>query len=144
MIALGQAVVVYGIAALFGGRFRGSLLLGLAILLLSVFAYAGIGFLFGSRLSRRTEDVNGPVAAFGVPLLVLGGTFFPVSILPPSLLAAARLDPVFHMIEAMKGVSADGRSAAEIAPHLLFLIAFAGLSLLLGTRAYRRMVADLA
>ena len=52
-------------------------------------------------------------------------------------------DPVFHMIEAMKGVSAYGRSAAEIAPHLLFLIAFAGLSLLLGTRAYRRMVADL-
>lgn len=106
IIAFGQTGVVYGIAFLFGGRFHGSLLLGLLIIVLSVFSFVGAGFFFGARFTKRTEDVNGPVAAFGVPLLVLGGTFFPVSILPPYLLALAYLDPIFHMNQAMKGVSA--------------------------------------
>ena len=97
VIALGQTFVVYGLAWLYGGRFRGSLLLGFLILLLSVISYVGIGFLCGTTLSQRTEDVNGPVATFGVPLLILAGTFFPVSALPPSLLAMAWFDPIFHM-----------------------------------------------
>jgi len=139
-IAFGQAIVVYGIAWMFGGRFHGSLLLGLLVLLLSVISYVGLGILFGTTLSRRTEDVNGPVAAFGVPLLVLGGTFFPVSILPPSLLAIAWLNPIYHMIASMKGVSALAYGWVELAPHLQILGLFALLSVWLGARSYRQML----
>jgi ABC-2 type transport system permease protein len=140
VIALGQAVIVYGIAWLFGGRFHGSLALGLLILLLSVISYVGLGFFFGTTLTRRTEDVNGPVAAFGVPLLVLGGTFFPVSILPPTLLSLAWMNPIFHMIEALKGVSARARGWSAIAPHIVILVIFAIVSVLMGARSYRRML----
>ncbi len=140
VIALGQAVVVYGIAWLYGGRFHGSLLLGVLIALLSVVSYVGLGFLFGTTLSQRTEDVNGPVSAFGVPLLVLGGTFFPASALPPSLLAMAWFNPIFHMIEAMKGVSAQGMGWSQLAPHLEILGVFAFASVWLGARSYQRML----
>ncbi len=140
VIAVGQALVVYGIAWMFGGRFRGSLLLGLLILLLSVISYVGLGFLFGTTLSRRTEDVNGPVAAFGVPLLVLGGTFFPVSVLPPPLLAMAWLNPIFHMIAALKAVSARASGITDITAHLQILVLFAVLSLWLGARSYGQMI----
>ncbi|UCF63425.1 MAG: ABC transporter permease, partial [bacterium] len=95
---------------------------------------------FGSRFTKRTEDVNGPVAAFGVPLLVLGGTFFPVSILPSYLLTLAYLDPIFHMNQALKGVSALGQGVGDVSIHLIFLVAFTGLALFLGARSYRAML----
>ena len=139
-IALGQTIIVYGIAHFFGGRFHGSILLGLVIIVLSVFSFVGAGFFFGARFTKRTEDVNGPVAAFGVPLLVLGGTFFPVSILPPYLLALAYLDPIFHMNEALKGVSALDKGPGDIVTHLIFLGAFTVLALFLGTRSYKSML----
>lgn len=142
VIAIGQALIVYGIAFLFGGRFRGSLLLGVLIIGLSVIAFVGLGFFFGARFTKRTEDVNGPISAFGVPLLVLGGTFFPVSILPSYLLTLAHLDPIFHMNQALKAVSAQAQGAAEISTNLGFLLVFAVVSLLLGVRSYKLMLSQ--
>lgn len=140
VVALGQALVVYGIAYAFGGRFHGSVLLGLAIVVLSVAAYCGLGFFFGANFTKRTEDVTGPVAAFGVPLLVLGGTFFPPSILPTFLLAAAWFNPIFHMNEALKAVAADGADVAGIHAHLSVLVVFSLLALVLGALSYRRLL----
>lgn len=142
IIAFGQAIIVYGIAFFFGGRFHGSILLGFLIIILSVFSFVGIGFYFGTRFTKRTEDVNGPVAAFGVPLLVLGGTFFPVSILPSYLLVVAYLDPIFHMNQALKGVSARGLGAGEILINLVFLAAFTIFALFLGARSYKLMLLE--
>jgi ABC-2 type transport system permease protein len=140
VIAFGQTIIVYGIAYFFGGRFQGNVLLGLLILGLSVFSFVGLGFFFGARFTKRTEDVNGPVSAFGVPLLVLGGTFFPISILPSYLLTLAYLDPILHMNQALKGVSAQALGATDILTHLIFLIAFTLVSLVLGVRSYRLML----
>ncbi len=141
VIAIGQAAIVYGIAYAFGGRYRGSLLLGGLIVLLSVMAYVGVGFFFGARFARSTEDVNGPVAAIGVPLLVLGGTFFPPDMLPSYLYTATHLNPVFHMNEALNEVSASGAGWAAVSDHLVFLVIFSAVCLAAGTRSYRRMLA---
>jgi ABC-2 type transport system permease protein len=140
VIAFAQTVIVYGIAFIFGGRFQGSMLLGCLIICLSVFSFVGMGFFFGSRFTKRIEDVNGPVSAFGVPLLVLGGTFFPVSILPSYLLTLAYLDPIFHMNQALKAVSGQGKGLDEIVTHLIFLILFTIVSLILGIRSYKIML----
>ena len=140
VIATGQAVIVYGIAYAFGGRFHGSLLLGAMIVALSVMAYVGVGFFFGARFAKSTEEVNGPVAAIGVPLLVLGGTFFPPDILPSYLLTLAHLNPVFHMNEGLKAVSATGAGLGAVSDHLVFLALFSLACLLVGTRSYRRML----
>jgi len=140
LIAFGQAMIVYGIAFVFGGRFHGGVWLGFIIIVLSVFSFVGVGFFFGARFTKRTEDVNGPVAAFGVPLLVLAGTFFPVTILPSYLLKLAYLNPIFHMNQALKGVSALGKGIGDIATHLVFLIGFTVVALLLGARSYKSML----
>lgn len=139
-IAFGQTIIVYGIAFFFGGKFHGSVLLGLFIICLSVFSFVGMGFFFGARFTKRTEDVNGPVAAFGVPLLVLGGTFFPVSILPSYLLTIAHLNPIFHMNQALKGVSARGLGVADISTNLIFLIVATIVALILGVHSYKMML----
>jgi ABC-2 type transport system permease protein len=141
-IALLQAVIVYLLAFILGARYHGSVWLGLLIVVFSVFSYAGLGLVFGARFAKRVEDVNGPVAAFGVPLLVLAGTFFPVSLLPDFLLKVAYLDPVFHMNQALKGVAGRGEGWAELSVHLIFLSIFTAVALVLGMLSYRRMLSE--
>jgi ABC-2 type transport system permease protein len=142
VVACGQTAVVCLVAWAIGAHFRGSLPLGALIVALAVFSYVGIGFFFGARLARRAEDVNGPLAAFGVPLLVLGGTFFPIQLMPDFLVALARLDPILHMNEALKGVAAQGLGWRELAAELAFLVCFCALSLVLGAASYRRLLAE--
>lgn len=140
-IAMGQTLLVYLLAALFGASLNGSILLMVAILLLSVVAYVGVGFILGTQFARRTEDVNALVAAFGVPLLILGGAFLPASLFPESLLQLAAYNPIYHMNEALTGVAADGDDLAAIASHFWFLVGFAGLMVIGGWLSYRRMIA---
>jgi ABC-2 type transport system permease protein len=142
VIALVQAVIVYLLAFALGARYHGSIWLGILIVVFSVFSYVGLGFVFGARFAKRAEDVNGPVAAFGVPLLVLAGTFFPVNLLPGVLLKIAYFDPVFHMNQALKGVAGRGEGWAALSGHLIFLVIFTVASLVLGVHSYRRMLAE--
>ena len=140
VIGLGQSVLVGAIALSQRAEFTGNPWLSLLIILLSILAYVGVGFILGTQLARRTEDVNALVAAFGVPLLILGGTFLPASLFPDSLLRIAEFNPVFHMNEALFGIAANGDTVADIAPHLWFLVIFAGSMVILGWLSYQRML----
>jgi ABC-2 type transport system permease protein len=142
VVAAAQALIVFGLGAALGARYHGSVALGAAIVGLSVIGYVGLGFFFGARFARRAEDVNGPLAAFGVPLLVLGGTFFPITLMPSALIEIAALNPVFHMNEALKGVAGRGLGASALASHLWFLAGFAIASLALGVGSYRRLLRE--
>ncbi len=139
-IGIGQTLLVYAMAAFWGAGFNGNLWLGIAIILLSIIAYVGVGFVLGTQLARRTEDVNSLVAAFGVPLLILGGAFLPASLFPESLLNLAQYNPIYHMNEALLGVSATGDGLTEIASHFWFLCIFAVVMVLAGWLSYRRML----
>lgn len=114
--------------------------LGGAIILLSIISYVGLGFILGTQLARRTEDVNSLVAAFGVPLLILGGAFLPTSLFPETLLEIAKFNPIYHMNEALLGVSANGDGVVEIASHFWFLLGFTVLMVAGGWLSYRRML----
>lgn len=139
-IGVGQTLLVGAIAALAGATLQGSVLLALLIILLSILAYVGVGFILGTQFARRTEDVNALVATFGVPLLILGGSFLPASLFPESLVTLAQFNPVFHMNEALLGVAANGDGLADIAPHFWFLLIFAGAMVAAGWVSYIRMV----
>jgi ABC-2 type transport system permease protein len=139
-IAFGQTVLLYGVARALGARFVGSWGLGVVILVLTVLAYVGVGFLLGTQLARRTEDVNTLIAAFGVPLLILGGAFLPTMIFPASLLKLAQFNPIFHMNEALSGVWAQGATLGDIQDHLLILGGFAIAMLITGGLSYQQML----
>ena len=135
-IGIGQTLLVFAIALLLGATFSGSWPLAILIILLSILAYVGVGFILGTQFARRTEDVNALVAAFGVPLLILGGAFMPTSIFPESLLQLARFNPIFPMTEALT-LSLAGEAAGE---HIGFLSGFAILMVIAGWLSYRRML----
>ena len=139
-IGVGQTLLVYALAAFWGAEFKGQLWLGGIILFLSIIAYVGVGFVLGTQLAKRTEDVNALVAAFGVPLLILGGAFLPSSLFPQNLLDLAQFNPIYHMNEALLRVSAGGESLSQIAPHMQFLGIFAVAMVAAGWLSYRQML----
>lgn len=139
-IGVGQSLLVYAIASFWEAKFRGSLLLGAIIILLSIISYVGVGFVLGTQLARRTEDVNALVATFGVPLLILGGSFIPSFIFPKFLLNLAKFNPIYHKTQALLAVSANEKEFPEIASHFWFLLGFAILMIFLGWLSYRRML----
>ncbi|MGA9379425.1 MAG: ABC transporter permease [Phormidium sp.] len=139
-IGVGQSLLVYGVASFWEAKFHGSLLLGVVIILLSIISYVGVGFILGTQLARRTEDINTLVATFGVPLLILGGAFIPSFVFPKFLLDLARFNPIYHMTEALLGVSANGNKLTDIAFHFWVLLGFAILMIVTGWLSYRRML----
>jgi ABC-2 type transport system permease protein len=138
-IGIGQTLLVYTIAA-FGGAQNQGWLLGGMIILLSILSYVGVGFILGTQFARRTEDVNALVAAFGVPLLILGGAFIPAAFFPDRLLRLARFNPIYHMNEALLNVTAQGDGLAEISVHFWFLVVFAVVMVAGGWLSYCRML----
>lgn len=139
-IGIGQTFLIYTVASFWGATFKGSILLGLIIILMSIAAYVGLGFILGTHLARRIEDVNSLVAAFGVPLLILGGAFLPTALFPPTLINLAKYNPIYHMNEALVGVSSKGDSLDKIMPHFQFLLWFTLLMIVGGWLSYRRML----
>ena len=139
-IGIGQVILVYTIASFAGAQFQGSILLGITIIILSIISYVGVGFILGTQFARRTEDVNSLVAAFGVPLLILGGAFLPTALFPKSLLELAKYNPIYHMNEALIQVSANGKSFDDIAEHFWFLFIFSIAMIAGGWLSYRRML----
>jgi ABC-2 type transport system permease protein len=139
-IGVGQTLLVYTLAAFWGAQFKGAIWLGGLIILLSIVAYVGVGFVLGTQLAKRTEDVNSLVAAFGVPLLILGGAFLPSSLFPPSLLDLAQFNPIFHMNEALVKVWGEGEGWSDIGSHLQFLGIFAAVMVFSGWLSYRGML----
>jgi ABC-2 type transport system permease protein len=139
-IGIGQTLLVVAIAIFMGSEFSGSIFLGILIILLSIIAYVGVGFILGTQLAKRTEDVNALVATFGVPLLILGGAFLPTSLFPDKLLAIAQYNPIYHMNESLVGLWAKGDTAEAIADHLWFLGIFAVIMIFGGWLSYYRML----
>jgi len=139
-IALGQAALVYGTTYLVGGRIEGSLVGGITILGLCIGAYVSAGFVIGTRFASGTEEINGTVAGIGVPLLVLGGTFFPADNLPPALFAVTQVNPVFHMNRAFTAVARGDSAIWEVWGSVVLLIGFVVCAVWVGSQAFNRML----
>ena len=140
LIGILQTILVYALILLFGVTFSGSFLLGLIIILLSISSYVGVGFILGTQLAKRTEDVNALVATFGVPLLILGGTFLPTSLFPENLLKVAKFNPIYHMNEALIEIWANDQTIYDIKFHFLFLCIFSLFMVICGWFSYEYMI----
>ncbi|MGI0483048.1 ABC transporter permease [Geminocystis sp. CENA526] len=143
-IGLLQTLFVYGllfiVLYLKEMSISGSIFLGLIVIILSIISYVGVGFILGTQLAKRTEDVNTIVATFGVPLLIIGGTFFPSSLFPEKLLEIAQFNPIFHMNEALIALWGRAKSFEDIQGHFFFLLIFSIVMIFLGWWCYERMI----
>ncbi|MBD2187909.1 ABC transporter permease [Pseudanabaena mucicola] len=141
-IGMGQTLIIYTVASFWNVRFSGSALMGILVILASIGSYVGMGFVLATKFARRAEDVNSLVAGVGVPLLILGGAFFPTTFLSKDLLLITQFNPVYHMSEAFTALSSDSKdlSNPDMILHLRFLVGFFIIAIASGWLAYKRML----
>jgi ABC-2 type transport system permease protein len=117
---------------LFGAAFHLPALLPALILLILVMAsFAGIGILSaGMIIYFKRGDPLTWLLSSGAALL--GGVFFPASVLPYPLDSLSRLIPITHAVEGFRQLVVLRGGFAEIAGNLEYLAVFAAVILPLG------------
>lgn len=96
----------------------------LAVLLVSILAFAGLGVLSASYLLVFKRGNPARWLFIGASGL-LGGMMYPVSVLPRTLQFAGRLVPITYSLEGMRGALLQGASFGELWPSLRALLLFA-------------------
>lgn len=117
---------------LFGATFHFPDLLPAVLMLTVVMAsFASIGILSAGMVIyfKRGDPITWLLASGST---LLGGIFFPVSILPEGAQMLARLLPITHAVEGFRQLIVKQAGLAEVAPHLQYLGLFAAIFLPLG------------
>lgn len=101
VIELVQVLILVGIAALaYGWRPTGAPELALLALLLGTAAFAGLGLLMAGTL--RPEATLAGANGLFLALLLLGGLFVPLDVLPPWMAAFGSLLPAAALAQALR------------------------------------------
>jgi len=117
------------IGRLFGATFHLPALLPAALLLFVVMAsFASIGIMSAGMVIyfKRGDPVTWLLASGST---LLGGIFFPISILPEGAQVLARLMPITHAVEGFRQLIVKSADLAAIWPHLRYLTFFAAILL---------------
>lgn len=110
--------------AFFGVRFTGAnYAAAFAGLVLSIVSFASIGIISASIIMviKRGDSISAIVA--GIANLV-GGVYYPITILPPGLQILAKLLPITYALRVMRRALLAQASWNELAPDLLTLFVF--------------------
>jgi ABC transporter DrrB family efflux protein len=121
---------------LLGVPLRGSLLLLGFVSLLGAVAFSGLGLLTAAR-PRTIEGVSGLMNLVMVPMWVLSGIFFATDRFPDWLQPFVQALPLTALNDALRAVMLDGASLGPLAPDLLNLAVWGGVSFVLALRLFR-------
>lgn len=104
-------------------------------LLVMVVGFTGMGFLAGATVLviKRGNPVGWALRGASV---VLGGTFYPVAVLPPALQVVGTLLPITHGLAVLRGAMLEGLGVVELAGSLGALAIVAALWLAIGLVAF--------
>jgi ABC-2 type transport system permease protein len=128
------------VGAALGISFAGlNLPAALILLLLTVTAYSALGILSASLIMvfKRGDPINFVVSNLS---LLLGGVYFPVSLLPGWLRFFSRLLPITYSLEGMRGALLQGKGITELRGDILALLAISAVLLPLSLLLFRAAV----
>jgi ABC-2 type transport system permease protein len=136
------AVAYLAVAALAFGLdlSRANLASCLLTLTLTVLAFSGLGILSAAfTLVWKRGD---PLAFFlGTASALLGGVYFPLSVVPVWLQTIAAWIPLTYALSAMRGAILEGETAAALAPELGTLALFAAILIPLSVACFAAALA---
>lgn len=143
LAALGQMLVSYGVAATFGFRSPGSLLLAAGII--GVLSLTSTSFgLLTACFARSDGEAASLGTGFMAPLVFLSGAVFPLPVVPLGVVAGRTINlydilPSTHASEAMRRVLILGDGINALTYELGMLLVLTILSLVLGIGLFQRM-----
>jgi ABC-2 type transport system permease protein len=145
--ALGQTVrglfqgfIIFALAVgLFGVIIHGSILLVVALLLLGVFSFVGLGIVLTS-LAKDQETAQMMMMTIMFPMMFLSGVFFPIQQMPWYMQDIAKFLPLYYATDALRKVMVLGAGVSAISTDLIILIAFGTVMIAIAVPLFQRMM----
>ena len=135
-----QGVIIMVLAlGLFGVVIHGSPLLVVALLLLGVFSFVGLGIVLTS-LAKDQETAQMMMMTIMFPMMFLSGVMFPLQQMPWYMQDIAKFLPLTYAADAMRKVMVLGAGVTAISSDLMILVAFGIVMIAIAVPLFRRMM----
>jgi lipooligosaccharide transport system permease protein len=132
------AASIYAVVAAIAGAFSSPL----AALTPAAAVLCGLAFAAPmAALAARVENSMALTAVFRfalLPIFLFSGTFFPITQLPDWLEPVAWVTPLWHGVALCRGLGTGNLEALPTLGHIIYLLAFAGVSAILAVRFISR------
>ncbi|MEV6836384.1 ABC transporter permease [Streptomyces sp. NPDC051133] len=131
-VLLVLAALVMGLRAPVGG-----ILIGFAFVALLTASLASLSYAVGMRV--RTPQEFGPlINMVSMPSMLLSGLMLPMSLAPAWLDVLSHFVPFRYLVDAMRDAYVGRYTTAHMLYGALVAVAFAGVTVTVGTRVFRR------
>lgn len=133
--------IIYMIASIiefkifYNFKFIGNPLLALFIILISIPAVYGIGFIFAS-LVLWAKEANSMVFLVRGIMTIFCGITYPLAVLPNWMRKVSEFIPVTHSVNALRSVIASGATLSDITKEINFLIISGIILMILGILSF--------
>ncbi|MGD0483357.1 MAG: ABC transporter permease [Gemmatimonadales bacterium] len=138
-----QAVIVYVLALLLGVRLQfgpGSLIVVALLVVLSSAVFATFSLSVACVVKTR-ERFMGIGQLLTMPLFFASNAIYPLSVMPPWLRLAARINPLTYVVDGLRGSMVEGgHSVLGLGPDLAFEAAAFLILTVLAARLYPGLV----
>jgi ABC-2 type transport system permease protein len=122
---------------LFGVVIEGSILLVIALIILTVFSFVGLGILITS-FTDKEETATMVMMTLMFPMMFLSGVFFPIQQMPWYMQDLAHILPLTYATTALRKVMVLGADVPAVGTEILILIGFGIVLLSVAVPMFRR------
>jgi ABC-2 type transport system permease protein len=137
VISVAQAVILIVAGILLAGlTVNGNLIYVFIMVTFGSLAFLSLGFVIAS-FARNQETADALANALSLPMLFLGGVFFPVEAAPEWLQPLMRLIPLRYLVDALRDLMVRNATLADEWQNILVMIVTAVVGFLLANRFFR-------
>jgi ABC-2 type transport system permease protein len=135
-----QGAIILALAiGIFGVTIQGNILLVIALLLLGVFSFVGLGIVVTS-FTKDQETAQMLMMTLMFPMMFLGGVFFPIQQMPWYMQDIAKFLPLTYASDALRKVMVLGAGIPQITTELAVLIGFGVVMIAIALPVFKRMM----
>jgi len=133
-----QGFVILLLAVLlFGVVIHGSILLVIALVILTVFSFVGLGILITS-FTDKEETATMVMMTLMFPMMFLSGVFFPLQQMPSYMQTFAHFLPLTYATTALRKVMVLGADIPAVATEITILVGFGVILLMIAVPMFKR------
>jgi ABC-2 type transport system permease protein len=133
-----QGLIILLLAVLlFGVVIQGSILLVIALIILTVFSFVGLGILITS-FTDKEETATMVMMTLMFPMMFLSGVFFPLQQMPGYMQTFAHFLPLTYATTALRKVMVLGADVPAVATEIAILVGFGVILLVIAVPMFKR------
>jgi ABC-2 type transport system permease protein len=137
VIAVAQAVILLGVGVILFDIYVSSSYASLLVMvMLGALAVLSIWFVV-SAFAANSDVANSAANAIFVPMMFLGGVFFPLENAPGWMRPITDAMPLTYLVNALRDIIIDGATLVDVWPEILVMLATALIGMLIAVRFFR-------